>query len=54
MIIESIMKYIPVNSSDNNKKNSSIPNIYERLKDANNKNKDLKGKIYYVALKIML
>ncbi len=32
----------------------SIPIIYERSKDANNKNKDLKAKIYYMSLKTML
>ena len=32
----------------------SIPIIYERLKDANNKEKDLKAKIYQMALKTML
>ena len=31
----------------------SIPNIYERLEDAKNKNRDLKAKIYYIALKTM-
>lgn len=28
--------------------------IYERLEDKNNKNKDLKAKIYYIVLKTML
>lgn len=32
----------------------SIPVIYEELKDGNNKNKDLKAKIYYLTLKTML
>ena len=32
----------------------SIPNIHERSEDANNKDKDLKAKIYYMALKTML
>ena len=32
----------------------SIPIFHERSKDANNKNKDLKAKIYYMALKTML
>ena len=32
----------------------SISIIYERLEDANNKDKDLKAKIYYPALKIIL
>ena len=32
----------------------SIPIIYERSEDANNKNKDLKAKIYYMALNTML
>ena len=31
-----------------------IPIIHERLEDANNKNKDLKAKIYHMALKSML
>ena len=33
---------------------SSIPIVYERSEDRNNKDKDLKAKIYYMALKIML
>ncbi len=33
---------------------SSIPIIHERCKDAYNKDKDLKVKIYYMALKTML
>ena len=33
---------------------SSIPIVYERSKDANNKDKDLKAKIYYMALKTIL
>ena len=33
---------------------SSISIIHERSKDANNKNKDLKAKIYHMALKTML
>ncbi len=33
---------------------SSIPIIYERSEKANNKEKDLKAKIYYMALKSML
>ena len=32
----------------------SIPTIYEQSKHANNKNKDLKAKIYHIALKTML
>ena len=32
----------------------SIPIVYERLEDANNKDKDLKTKIYHIALKIIL
>ena len=32
----------------------SISIVYERSKDANNKNKDLKAKIYYMTLKTML
>ena len=28
--------------------------IYKRLKNSNNKNKDLKAKIYYIGLKIIL
>ena len=32
----------------------SIPIVYKRLKDGNNKNKDLKAMIYYLALKTML
>ncbi len=32
----------------------SIPIIHERSKDANNKDKDLKTKIYHMALKTML
>lgn len=32
----------------------SIPIIYERLKDANNVDKDLKAKIYHKASKTML
>ncbi len=32
----------------------SILIIYERSKDANNKDKDLKAKIYHMALKTML
>ena len=32
----------------------SIPIIHERSEDANNKNKDLKAKIYHMALKTML
>ena len=31
-----------------------LPIIYKRSKDVNNKNKDLKAKIYYMALKTML
>ena len=31
-----------------------IPIIHERLENANNKDKDLKAKIYYMALKTML
>ncbi len=33
---------------------SSNPIIYKRSKDANNKDKDLKIKIYHIALKTML
>ena len=33
---------------------SSIPIFYEQSEDANNKNKDLKAKIYHIALKSML
>ncbi len=33
---------------------SSISIIYECFKDANNKDKDLKAKIYHMALKTML
>ena len=33
---------------------SSIPIIHEQLEDANNKNKDLKAKIYYMTLKSIL
>ena len=33
---------------------SSIPIIHEWSKDANNKDKDLKAKIYHMALKTML
>lgn len=33
---------------------SSISIIYKQLEDANNKKKDLKAKIYYIALKTML
>ena len=32
----------------------SIPIIHEQLEDANNKNKDLKAKIYHIVLKTML
>ena len=32
----------------------SIPIIYERSEDANNKNKDLKAKIYHIPLKTIL
>ena len=32
----------------------SIPIIHEQAKDSNNKNKDLKARIYYLDLKIML
>ncbi len=32
----------------------SIPIVHERSEDANNKNKDLKVKIYHMALKTML
>lgn len=32
----------------------SIPIIHEWLEDVNNKDKDLKAKIYYMALKTML
>ena len=32
----------------------SISIIYKRLEDANNKNKNLKAKIYHMALKTML
>ena len=32
----------------------SIPIIHERLEDANNKNTNLKAKIYHMALKTML
>ena len=32
----------------------SIPIIHKRLEDANNKDKDLKAKIYHMALKTML
>ncbi len=32
----------------------SIPIIYERSEDANNKDKDLKTKIYHMTLKTML
>ncbi len=32
----------------------SIPVVYERLEDGDNKNKDLKAKIYHLALKTML
>ena len=32
----------------------SILIIHKRLEDINNKNNDLKSKIYYIALKIML
>ena len=32
----------------------SIPIIYKRSEDANNKNKDLKAKFYHIALKTML
>ena len=32
----------------------SILIVYERLEDANNKDKDLKAKIYYMALKTIL
>ena len=32
----------------------SIPIVHERSEDANNKNKDLKAKIYYMALKTIL
>ena len=32
----------------------SISIIHERLEDANNKDKDLKAKIYHMALKTML
>ena len=32
----------------------SIPIIHERSEDANNKDKDLKSKIYHMALKIIL
>ena len=32
----------------------SILIIYKQSKDANNKNKDLKAKIYYIALKTIL
>ncbi len=32
----------------------SIPIIHKRFKDANNKDKDLKAKIYHMALKTML
>ena len=32
----------------------SIPIVHERLENANNKNKDLKVKMYYMALKTML
>ena len=31
-----------------------IPIVHERSEDANNKNKDLKAKIYHMALKTML
>ena len=32
----------------------SIPIVYERSDDSNDKNRDLKAKIYYLALKTML
>ena len=32
----------------------SIPIVYERLKDGNNKDQDLKAKIYHLALATML
>ncbi len=32
----------------------SIPIVHEQSKDANNKDKDLKAKIYHMALKAML
>lgn len=32
----------------------SIPNVHKLLENINNKVKDLKAKIYYIALKIML
>ena len=32
----------------------SIPNVHERAKDSNNKDRDLKAKIYHLALKTML
>ena len=32
----------------------SIPFVHKRLEDANNKDKDLKAKIYHMALKTML
>ena len=31
-----------------------IPIVYKQLKDLNNKNRDLKAKIYHLALKTML
>ena len=32
----------------------SIPIVHERLEDSNNKDRDLKAKIYYLALKTIL
>ena len=32
----------------------SIPIVYEQAKDSNNKDKNLKAKIYYLALETML
>lgn len=32
----------------------STPIVYEQVEDSNNKNRDLKAKIYYLALKTML
>ena len=33
---------------------SSIPIVYKQLKDSNNKDRDLKAKIYHLALKTIL
>lgn len=52
--IEFIIKCIPVNSGENNQKSCLISIIYEQSEDTNNKNKDLKTKIYYIALKTIL